>query len=116
MDVDHFVLTGLTPLWRRTAWGNDQNSVARYSMPGAAIPEVILVTGYNIASGDGYLVDLAREFSTVPIIFNSQVGVRPPGSEDRDGPGWRIVVTDGDSMSAHDVPFDALAQSGITLY
>lgn len=77
---------------------------------------MILVTGYNIMANDSFLVSLAKEFPTVPIIFNSQIGAFPKGSTRREGPGWRLLVADEDnSTSPHDVPFDDLVQSGITL-
>lgn len=115
-EADHYVLTSHAPKWRRQTGRNGQITIAFYSIPGGQVREVILVTGYNIFSDDDHMIELATEFPTVPIIFNSQIGVRPPGSEDRNGPGWRILVADDDSTSPFDVPFNALADSGISLY
>lgn len=116
MEADHFVITRHEPVWRRSAGSNNQHSVAYYELASEDLPAVLVVTGYNIMSDDSFMIRLAADYPDVLIVFNSQVGMRTPGSEDRNGPGWRIVLSDDDDRSPLDVPFDALAAAGLSLY
>lgn len=116
MEADHFVITRHEPVWRRSAGTGNQLSVAYYELASEDLPAVLVVTGYNITSDADFMVRLAAEHPNVLVLFNSDNGMRPPGSEDRNGPGWRIVVSNDDDRGPLEVPFDALADAGLSLY